>query len=84
MNIRFTAHARNVLSEREIPEEWVRRVISLPEKTEFPETGVTHYLARLPENDNRWLRVVTKRSEDDIVVITTFFDRGVTRREKKR
>jgi len=47
----LTKHARTVLREREIPEEWVERVIESPERYEPDEddSELEHRLGRILE-----------------------------------
>ena len=56
--IEFSAHAKDMLVERNILEEWVRRTIDSPDNKEFGADDNTHYMKAIKENDNRVLRVV--------------------------
>lgn len=79
MDIRFTCHARDMLQERSIPEEWVRRTISCPDRTEVGADGNVHYIKAIPENGGRFLRVVVNPHMIPWSVVTVFFDRRVRR-----
>jgi len=56
----LTAHAREQIALRNIPLEWVARVLSHPELTlsDNADSELLHALARIPEYDQRVLRVV--------------------------
>jgi hypothetical protein len=60
MELAYSSHARDAVIEREIDPEWVVRTIQNPSRTEPDQEDreLTHYLARIPENGNRVLRVV--------------------------
>lgn len=77
--VRFTQHTRVVARERRIAFDWIRRTVASPERVETQPDGTVHYLARVPERDGRWLRVVGASESDDVRVIMAFFDRRVAR-----
>jgi uncharacterized protein YPO0396 len=54
----FTKHFKNMLEERSIRQQWVERAIHEPEEVEEHEDGTRHFLRRMEEHGNRWLRVV--------------------------
>ena len=75
--IELTRHAREMLAERNIRQEWLERTIRSPKLVE-PDPlrpGVLRAFRRIPERDNRVLRVVYVRRTDTVRVITVFFDR---------
>jgi hypothetical protein len=78
----LTSHAHKVIFEREIKFEWISRVLSNPEKIELDEKDISvcHMLGRIPENENRVLRVVFTRSDEKIKIITSYFDRTMRKR----
>ena len=75
----YTAHARDMLTERGIPEEWVIRAIETPLRTENHDDGTTHYLSEVPERSGRVLRVVVGAKAGSVIVVTVFFDRRLRR-----
>lgn len=77
--IEFTAHAENMLIERNITRDLVYHTIKEPDKIEKKEDGTTHYLKPIKENEGRVLRVVTGSKSQVIKVITQFFDRRAGR-----
>ncbi len=75
----LSTHAATVMVEREIPEAWVARVITRPERTE-PDAAdplLRHALARIPERDDRVLRVVYNETVRPWRVVTAYFDRAM-------
>ena len=58
----LTAHAVTVMAERQISVVWVERVLTGPERTELDRVDpeLHHALGRIPERDDRVLRVVYK------------------------
>jgi hypothetical protein len=65
------------MAEREILEEWVERVLTNPERTEPNTTDplLRHALGRIPERDDRVLRVVYNETVRPWRVVTAYFDR---------
>jgi hypothetical protein len=74
---RLTAHAASVIVERQIPQEWVARVLGQPMRLEADRYDPTlrHALAAIPENDGRVLRVVYNDTVRPWQVVTAYFDR---------
>jgi len=79
VELAYTAHARDMLVERRIPEEWVVRAVEAPVRTEGHEQGTTHYLAKVPERGGWVLRVVVNTSVRPPTVVTVFLDRRLRR-----
>lgn len=80
--IELTKHAANKISQREIPIENIKAVISNPEWTEPDriDNSLTHYIGLI---EGRFLRVICKEKvENDKLVIIAFFDRRLMRRKK--
>lgn len=75
----LTGHAVTVMAEREIPVEWVERVLAQPERTEPDGTDpeLQHALGRIPEWGDRVLRVVYNKTREPWRVVTVYFDRGM-------
>ena len=68
-----------MLTERGIAREWIERTINEPEQMETHIDGTHHYLRKIPEHGNRWLRVVVNTSVEPNRKVTAFFDRRLRR-----
>ena len=77
LSYRLTTHAASVIAERQIPQEWVARVLGQPMRLEADRYDPTlrHALAAIPENDGRVLRVVYNDTVRPWQVVTAYFDR---------
>jgi hypothetical protein len=80
MRLIYTKHARDVIEERELPEEWILRVVHEPAQVDAKPDGTTHYLAPVEEFEGRILRVVIAGEGDDCRLVTVFFDRRQRRK----
>ena len=78
-HIEFSIHARDMLQERAIPEEWVMRTLNDPDNREIMTDNTTHYIKAIPEFGGRSLRVVMNLDVIPNRVITVFFDRRIRR-----
>lgn len=58
----FTAHAKDMLKEREITEQWVLQTIHNPDKKMSGNDGNIHYFRLLPERGNHVLHVVVNET----------------------
>jgi hypothetical protein len=79
MNYELTQHARDALTERAIPVEWVERVMISPARTEpdKADPGTVHHLGEIPEHGNRVLRVVINQPTSPVRIVTAYFDRAM-------
>jgi len=73
----FTAHARTMMHERMIQEDWVKNAVNDPDSTDSRRADEKHYLKRIPEAGGKTLRVIINPSMSPPRVITVFFDRRV-------
>lgn len=78
-NIEFSIHARDMLRERSISEEWVVQTLENPDHQETMVDGTTHYIKAISEFGGRSLRVVMNMKVIPNRVITVFFDRRIRR-----
>ena len=79
MELAYTVHARDMLTERVIPDSWVVRAVESPSRTVIHDDGTTHYLSEVPERNGRILRVVMNAKASPPIVVTVFFDRRLRR-----
>jgi hypothetical protein len=52
-----------MIEERGIKLTWVEKTLDHPEKVEYKSDGTQHFLRRIPEHGNRWLRVIVNKTE---------------------
>ncbi len=77
----LTSHARDMLSERKIAEEWLWRTINTPDrKKRHPSDDNIHYTKTIREAQGRVLHVVVDDHFLPGRIATVFFDRRL--REK--
>jgi hypothetical protein len=83
LSIVFSKHAREMMELRNVKEEWVRQTLESPETEEIDTKDISLKIAfrRIAEFDNRWLRVVYSYDNQNMKVITVFFDRGMEKRK---
>lgn len=77
--VRFvlTKHAETVMEAREIQPAWVEQTLASPENVvpDKADPTLKHALRRIPEYDDRILRVVYNETSEPWRVVTVFFDR---------
>ena len=73
----FTIHARTMMAERMIEEDWVVDTVNNPDFTEVKLDDEKHYLKRIPEAGEKILRVIINPTGNPPRVVTVFFDRRV-------
>jgi Domain of unknown function (DUF4258) len=74
----LTAHAADVIAEREIDTAWIARVLTAPEVTtvDRSDPALRHAMARIAERDDRVLRVVYNALTHPPRIVTCYFDRS--------
>jgi hypothetical protein len=77
-------HFQDMMKEREIPQEWIDRCVSSPENTEVHPDGTKHYIKRIPEFENKWLRVVINQNVSPSKAVTVFFDRRLRKKYESK
>ena len=77
----WTRHAREMLLERNITEEWVFRAIQDSDYYETGDDGNKHYVKAIPEHGGRQLRVVVNPNVSPNRILTVFFDRRLGRKQ---
>jgi hypothetical protein len=73
--LQYTRHFKTMLKERLIPMSLINRALAKPEKIEDRSDGTKHFLCRIPERGNRWLRVIVNITAEPNKAVTAFFDR---------
>jgi len=69
----YFLHTRSRPDRVIIQENWGRFVLECPEKTAVQDDGRLRFWAKIPEMDNRVLRVIVL--EDGVTIHNAFFDR---------
>ena len=75
MEFEYSAHAIDMLAERDIWEEWVASALNSPDHTEVGVNYNTHYIKAIPEFGGRFLRVVVNPRQNPARIVTLFLDR---------
>ena len=81
MELEFTQHAMDAMNERSIAIEWVEDAVSMPDlRTPDPsDPEVERFYRRIPQRDDRVLRVVVNTRFAPWRVVSVFFDRRMRR-----
>jgi len=77
--IELTEHAKNMLKERDIQEEWMWGTVNDPDRTEIGMDENRHCIKAIPEHEGRFLRVIVNHHVVPQRVVTLFFDRRLRR-----
>ncbi len=80
----FSGHAKDMLEERNIMEEWVWRTVNTPTRKRMGEDGNLHFTKTIKERDGRVLHVVVNPNSDPRRIVTVFFDRRSSKKIEKR
>lgn len=75
LDFEFSSHARDMVIERRIPEEWVWRTINTPRTKKAGVDGNVHYTKSIREREGQVLHVVVNPSVLPHRIVTLFFDR---------
>jgi len=75
VEFKLSSHAKDMLKERKIPENWIQETLDNPDKVDHFEQNEHHYFKSISENKNRILHVIINPLEKPINIITAFFDR---------
>lgn len=76
----ISSHAREMLKERNIAEEWLWRVLQHPDKTKLGEDGNRHFYKAIRERNGKVLLIVINPNVQPNRIITLFFDRRASER----
>ena len=78
MKFKLSIHARDVMKNRHIKEEWVYRIIENPSLTIQVKNDEVHLYGSINEYNERCLKVVVNPLNN--IVITTYFDRKMKKK----
>jgi hypothetical protein len=72
----LSKHAKDMLKERNLREEWVWRTLQTPSrKRRHASDGNVHYTKAIKERDGRVLHVIVNHDTHPYRIVTVFFDR---------
>ena len=71
----FSKHALDMMEERNILENWVRRALNESETTFTGDDKNLHFTKAITEKENRVLHVVVNPAVSPQRIVTLFFDR---------
>jgi len=76
----LTEHVRDVMEKRHISIEWLAKTISSPEwiESDHMDEDLKHFLARIPDFQDRVLRVIVNMNTNPKRVVMVYFDRRRT------
>jgi hypothetical protein len=77
LNYELSQHAKDSAAEREIPGEWIERVLTSPARRmpDRQDAALEHRLGVIDEFGGRVLRVVINPTVVPVRVVTVYFDR---------
>ena len=75
----FSIHAKDMLKERDILEEWVLQTVNNPDKKNSGDDGNMHYFKSIPERGNRVLHVIVNETVEPNRIVTLFLDKRARR-----
>lgn len=81
--IEFSKHAKDMLQERNILEEWVWRTISDPDEKRRGDDDNIHYAKSIEEHGRRVLHIVVNQDAQPNRIVTVFFDRRLGRKARR-
>jgi hypothetical protein len=76
----LSTHAKDMLRERNIREEWVWRTLDNPDNRRIGADQNMHYTKAINEFDMRILRVVVNQNASPNRIVTIFFDRRLSKK----
>jgi hypothetical protein len=80
--LRMTGHARTVMVERELAEQWIELAARAPQwEAPDPRPGVVRRFRVIPERGDRILRVACVETPDEIRILSAFLDRRARKPE---
>ena len=78
----LSSHARDMLTERGISEEWLWQTIESFDIQERGADGNLHYMKSIRAKEDRILRVIVNDRVTPYKIVTVFFDRRMSRRDR--
>lgn len=85
--LEFSGHARQMMQERSIREEWVRQAVNSPDASETGEDArgaVTYYWKRVEGTKGEVLKVTVNPGVTPLRVVTLHPDRAMKREMRRK
>lgn len=77
----LSSHAREMLIERNISEDWLWQTINDPDQVITGKDANQHYIKSISDRDGRFLHVVINPKKEPFIIVTIFFDRRLGRQK---
>ena len=74
----FSAHAKENMKSRKIKRRWVQSAFNSPDIRQYKRDGKVHYLRKIAEHGNHYLRVIVDTRKKPKIIITVYFDSNVS------
>ncbi|WP_275068361.1 DUF4258 domain-containing protein [Prosthecochloris marina] len=74
-------HCKEMLEQKDIQEALVFSAVVNPGRVEDHDDNTRHYLKKIDENNNKWLRIIVNVKEESNKCVTAFFDRRLRGKE---
>lgn len=71
----YQKHSLEQIVEREIDKSWVEDTLSNPDDIIEIDENEVHFIKKIIDYNNRYLRVIVNPKKEPITIITLFFDR---------
>ena len=71
----YSKHSLEQIVEREIDKSWVEDTLSNPDDIIEIDENEVHFIKKIIDYNNRYLRVIVNPKKEPITIITLFFDR---------
>ena len=80
IDIEWSHHARAMLEERRIKQDWALQALQEPDRIQDQDDGNRAYIKAIPEHGGRYLRVVLNPRRSPNRAVTVFLDRRLGRK----
>ncbi len=78
MNYKLSKHAIDVMSSRNVKEEWVHSTLKNPSLIKKISIIEAHYFSKIEDNESRCLKVVINPTTG--IIVTAYFDRNMRKK----
>ncbi len=71
----LSIHCSQMLDRRKIEVALIESAIDAPDRIVNIDSNERHYIKRIEDTKERWLRVIVNPTTDPLTIITAFYDR---------